>query len=87
MRLMELLGDVGHVESCSSLFGGSLSVDARYVHDLRQTYHRLRNRFGRTRWYSSVTRLKWNLILVQLEIELVLTEDRCTVCAEQTISS
>ena len=42
---MELLGDVGHVESCSSLFGGSLSVDARYVHDLRQTYHRLRKSF------------------------------------------
>ena len=33
-----------------------------------------------------VMRLKWNLILVQLEIVLVLTKDRCTVCAEQTMS-
>ena len=39
---------VGHVESCYYLFGGSVSFIARYVHDLRQTYHRLRNHFGRT---------------------------------------
>jgi hypothetical protein len=26
---MELIGDVGHVESCYSLFGDSLSVGAR----------------------------------------------------------
>ena len=34
---MELLGDVGHVESHFSLFGDSVSVGARYVHGLRQT--------------------------------------------------
>jgi hypothetical protein len=28
-----------------------------------------------------------NLILVHLEIVLILTQDRCTVCAEQTIGS
>jgi hypothetical protein len=49
---MELLGDVGHVESCFSLFGDSVSVGARLVHGLRQMYHQLRNHFGRTRWYS-----------------------------------
>jgi hypothetical protein len=38
---MELLGDVGHVESYFGLFGDSLSAGARYVHGLRQTYHRL----------------------------------------------
>ena len=38
---MELLVDVGHVESCFSLFGASVSVGAREVHGLRQTYHRL----------------------------------------------
>ena len=32
-------------------------------------------------------RLKWNLVLVQLEIVLILTQDRCTVCAEHTIGS
>jgi hypothetical protein len=32
-------------------------------------------------------RLKWKLILVHLEIVLILTQDRCTVCAERTIGS
>jgi hypothetical protein len=49
---MELLGDVGHVESRFGLFGDSVSVGARSVHILHQTYHRLRNPFGRTRLYS-----------------------------------
>jgi hypothetical protein len=29
-----------------------------------------------------VTRLKWNLDSVRLEIVLILTQDRCTVCVE-----
>jgi hypothetical protein len=33
---MELLGDMGHVESRFSLFGDSVSVSARYVHGLCQ---------------------------------------------------
>jgi hypothetical protein len=49
---MELLGDVGNVESHFGPFGGSVSVGARLVHGLRQTYHRLINHFGRTRLYS-----------------------------------
>jgi uncharacterized protein with PIN domain len=32
-----------------------------------------------------VTRLKWKLVLVCLEIVLILTQDRCTVCAKRTI--
>jgi hypothetical protein len=48
MHLMELLCDVGHLESCFSLYGNVVSVGARWVHGLRQTYYRLRNRFGRT---------------------------------------
>jgi hypothetical protein len=47
---MELLGDVGHVESHFSPFGDSVSVSARYVQGLRRIDHRLKNRFGRTRW-------------------------------------
>ena len=43
---MQLLGDVGHVESDFCPFGDSVSVGARYVHYLCQMYHRLRNRFG-----------------------------------------
>ena len=44
----ELLGDVGHVESSFGLFGDSASIGARLVYGLRQTYHRLKNDFGRT---------------------------------------
>jgi hypothetical protein len=49
---MELLGDVGHVESRFSLFGDSVSVGAIHVHDLRRMYHRLKNHFGCTGRYS-----------------------------------
>jgi hypothetical protein len=31
--------------------------------------------------------VKWKLVLVYLEIVLILTQDRCTVCAERTIGS
>jgi hypothetical protein len=62
---MELLGDMGHVESCFGLFGDSDSVSARLVHSLCLVYHRLINRFGHTRWYSMVMRLKWKLVLVR----------------------
>ena len=49
---MERLGDVGHVESRFGLVGDGVSVGARWEHGLRQTYHKLRNSFGRTQWYS-----------------------------------
>jgi hypothetical protein len=49
---MILLGDKAQVESCFGLIGDGVSIGAREVHDLRRTYHRLRNCFGRTRWYS-----------------------------------
>ena len=48
--------------SCGILFGpfvDGVSVSARSLHGLRQTYHRLRYHLGRTRWYSKVTKLKW----------------------------
>jgi hypothetical protein len=44
---MELLGDMGHVESCFDPFEDSVSFDG-----LRETYPRLRNRFEHTGWYS-----------------------------------
>ena len=43
------------------------------------------NHFGRTRWYSQVTSLKCKLDAVDLEIVLILTQDRSTVCVERTI--
>jgi hypothetical protein len=84
---MELLGDVGHVESCFTLFRDSVSVGARYVHNFRQTYHRIRNCFGHTRWYFEVMWVMWNLVSVRLEIVLLSVQDRCIVCAEHTIGS
>jgi hypothetical protein len=32
-------------------------------------------------------RLKWKLALVRLEIVLILTQDRCTFCAERSTGS
>jgi hypothetical protein len=80
-----LISDMGHVESCFSPFGDSVSVSARQVHGLHRTYHRHRNRFGRTRWDSLVTRLKWKLGSVHLEIVLLLMHDRCMVCVKRTV--
>jgi hypothetical protein len=40
---MELLGDVGHGESCIGPFRDGVRVDVRYVHGLRRTYRRLGN--------------------------------------------
>jgi hypothetical protein len=45
---MELLGDVRHVESHFFSIGDSVSVGARKVLSLRQTYRQVRNRFGCT---------------------------------------
>ena len=49
---MELLADVGRVESSFGLFGDGVNVSARQVHGLRLPYRRLRYRLGRTRWFS-----------------------------------
>jgi hypothetical protein len=84
---MVLLGDEAQMESRFNLFGDSVSFSAREVHSLRQMYHSLRNHFGRTGWYSYLTRLKWKLILVRLDIVPILIQDRCTVCAERSVGS
>jgi hypothetical protein len=82
---IELLGDVHQVESYFGTFGDSVIIGARLVHGLRQTYHRLRNYFGRTRGFSEVTRLKWKLNPVCLETVPILMQDRCMTCAEHTL--
>jgi hypothetical protein len=83
---MEQLGDVAHVES-HSVHLETVLVLSNIGAWFASNYHRLRNCFGRTRWYSYVTRLKWKLISFVLEIVLILTQDRCTVCAKRTIGS
>jgi hypothetical protein len=82
-----LVSDLGRVEFRFSPFGDSASVSARQVHGLHQTYHRHRNRFGRTRWDSLVTRLKGKLGSVHLEIVLLLMHDWCMVCVKRTVRS
>jgi hypothetical protein len=46
------LGDDAQVEARYGPIGDGAKLDARMVHGLRQTYHRLGNRFGRTQWNS-----------------------------------
>jgi hypothetical protein len=46
---MVLLGDKAQVEAHFGSFGDSANLDARLVHGLRRTYHRLRNYFGHCR--------------------------------------
>jgi hypothetical protein len=82
-----LISDMGRVESRFSPFRDSVSVSARQVHGLHRTYHKHRNHFGRTRWDSLVTRLKWKLGSVRLEIVLLLMHDWCTVCVKRTVGS
>jgi hypothetical protein len=53
---------------------------------LLQTYNRLRNCFGYTRWYSWVTRLKWKLVSVHLQTVLVSVQDRSMVYTKYTIA-
>jgi hypothetical protein len=48
MHRMVLLGDEAQMESRFGLFGDIVSFSARLVHYLRQMFHSLRNRFGRT---------------------------------------
>jgi hypothetical protein len=72
-------GDEAQVEGRIDPFGDRVNLDARWLHCLRQTYHMVRNRFGLSQWYSYVTKLKWNIVSVRLEIVLNLTQDRCTV--------
>jgi hypothetical protein len=47
-----LPGQEAQVEAQFSPFGDSANLDARWLHGLRRTYRRLRNRFGRTQWNS-----------------------------------
>jgi hypothetical protein len=49
---MGLIGDEAQLEARFGPFGDSTTLDARLVHGLRQTYSRLGNSIGGTRWNS-----------------------------------
>ena len=84
---MVLLGDEAQLEAHFGPSGDGPNLDARSVHGLRRTYHRLIYHLGRTRWCSKVTMLNWKLVLVCSQLVLIFTQDRGTVCAEHTIGS
>jgi hypothetical protein len=46
------LGDKAQVKARFGLFGDRPTLDARLLHGLRRTYHRLGNSIGGTRWNS-----------------------------------
>ena len=84
---MVLLGDEVQLEARFGLFGDSANLDARSVHGLHRTYHRIGNRFGRTRWKLLADLGQVESRSVRLEMVLVLVQDRCTVCVKRTIGS
>ena len=47
---MVQLGDEAQLKAHLGLFGYCGNIDARWVHGLRRTFHRLGNHFGHTRW-------------------------------------
>ena len=59
---MVLLGDEAQLEARFGSLGDSANLDARSVHGLRQTYHRLIYRFGRTQLNNLVTSVMRNFI-------------------------
>ena len=78
---MIILGEEAQVEGRFDLFGDSANLDAKYVHGLHGTYHMLRNLFGRTLIELLDDMCHMKFALVCLETELVLVQDRYTVCA------
>jgi hypothetical protein len=84
---MELLGDMGQVESCfCPLETMSVSVQDRCTDYAKRTIGS-EIVLDANRGYSKVMRLKWKLVSVYLEIVLNFTQDRCTVCTERRIGS
>jgi hypothetical protein len=51
-HLIVPLDDKAQVEACFGPFANSDNLDARWVHGLHRTYHRLKNHFGLNRWDS-----------------------------------
>jgi hypothetical protein len=78
------LGDVCQVKARFGLFGHSISLGIRSVYSFAPNIPRAGNLFKHSRWYFLVTLIKWKLISDSLEIVLISTQDRFTVCAECT---
>jgi hypothetical protein len=84
---MGLIGDEAQLEARFGPFGDSTTLDARLVHGLRQTYRRLGNSIGGTRWNSKLMWVLWNLVSIYFETVLASVQDRCTICVKHTIGA
>jgi Ni/Fe-hydrogenase subunit HybB-like protein len=82
---MVLLDGEAQVEARFYPFVDSANLDTRWAHCVRRTYHRLINHFGPTRSNFYVMWVLWIIVLVRLEMELALVQDRYTVCVKHTI--
>ena len=82
---MDLRRDVGHVKSRFCPFGESVSVECK----IGARFH-VKRTIGSAMDLNTPdgtprSRLRWKLDLVDLEIVLILTQDRCMVYAEPTL--
>jgi hypothetical protein len=84
MHSMVLLGDQTQAKAHFGPFEDIANLDARQVHGLHRTYHRLENHFTHTQKNFLVMWVIWTLTSVHLETVLVSVQDRCTICAERT---
>jgi hypothetical protein len=67
------------------LFADSVKLGASKVHGLRRTHHRLITHFLTHLIVLLVAWIMQKLILICLEIVLISTQDRCTVCSKYTM--
>ena len=80
---MELLGDLGHVESLFFPFGDSVSVGAWFALDLPQAQKSYWTHLMVPLGDEAQVQPRFGLS----DIVLILTQDRCTVCIECTTGS
>jgi hypothetical protein len=82
---MVLLGDEAQVDARFVLFRDSANLDARLVHGLRRTYHRLENHFQTHPMVLLGDEAQVDARFGLFGDRLILTQHRCTVCAERNI--
>jgi hypothetical protein len=83
---MELLGDMGHVESCIGPLGDGVSVDVSRTVCAKLTMAQKSFCIHPMVLLGDEAQMEAHFKSV-LEIVLILRQHRCTVCAERTIAS
>jgi hypothetical protein len=82
---MVLLGDESQVDACFGMFEDSANLDARQLHGLRRTYHRLRKSFCTHPMdlLSDISHLESHLYPFRDSGSV----DRCTIFAKRTMGT